>query len=298
MTIYGRGYRRLEYAPTTAWRRLWPVAGGEYRTLLRRRLGVVAFLLCLVPSIVNLGIMLLQTGVWQLGPDREWLAELRQQFPRNDPEAIDFYLVPIVGEVFSFVIFVMLTSLVSCRAIAKDRESNALEIYWTRGIGPGGYFFAKWLGSFLLVATPFVAAPALIWVLGVLMAPDWGMLERTVAFVPRVLLALALFTAALSYVAVAFSAMAGTANFATLLWLFLILGTAAVGRVLARVLQGEWWLKAINPWDAAKRLAECVAGYTPREDYDPLAAAAALALVLLGVTAGVLRRMRATEALA
>jgi ABC-type transport system involved in multi-copper enzyme maturation permease subunit len=266
MSIYGAGYRALQYVPMPAWRRLWSVARLEYTVLFKRRLGIVMFILCLLPALFNLGVMLVQVGVMRIGAGEEHLVEMRAEFPRMDPAAMDFFLTPL-NEPPSFLVFVLLTGLVSCRAIAKDRESRALEIYWTRCITPLGYFAAKWFGSLLLLGTIIVAAPALVWVLAVLLAPDWSYLEQTIGMVPRVLGALAVFTAAMTAIAVMFSAVATTANLASILWFSLLIGTGAVGRVLAQVFPGEWWLKAINPWDAVKRVAEWLAGHTPREDY-------------------------------
>ncbi|MEM7205083.1 MAG: ABC transporter permease [Planctomycetota bacterium] len=292
MTVYGRGYRPFTFEPTSPRARLWAVAELELRTLFRTRLGLMAFLICLGPSIANLGILLIFSGVWRVGASPERL----RSWPRTNPEAIDFYLQPIIGDVFAFVIFLVLTSLVSCRAIAKDRESNALELYWTRGVGPRGYFFAKWLGSVLLLGSAFVVAPAVTWLLGVLMAPDWGTLERTIEFVPSVLLALTVFTAVISYLAVAFSAVAATANTATVFWFFLLLGTAAATRVLSLVFVDEWWFKALSPWDAAKRVAEWICGYVPRRDYNPAIAVLSLVVVVGVLTALALRRLRRAEA--
>ena len=41
-----------------AWRRLWPIAQHEFRGLFRGGWGVALFLLCILPSIVNLVILL------------------------------------------------------------------------------------------------------------------------------------------------------------------------------------------------------------------------------------------------
>lgn len=292
MTIYGRGYRPLQYQPTSRWARLWSVTQEELRTLFRRRLGVLAFLVCLGPTIGNFGILMVRSGIWRLGIDQARMPAV----PRMDPESIDFYLTPIVGEPYSYVVFLVITTLVSCRAVAKDRETEALEIYWTRGISPLGYFSAKWFGSFLLLGSLFVAGPAVLWLTGTLIAPDWGMLQRTIAWLPRVLVALTCFTAVLTYLAVAFSGMARTANLASLLWFGLILGTLALGRVLAHVFSGEWWFKAIDPWDAMKRIAEWICGYQPLRDYSTGYAVAFVGATAALVTAVLWRRLRLAEA--
>jgi len=294
MAIHGTGYRPLEYRPTSLLRRMWAISALEYKSLFRRRLGVMVFIACLAPALFNLVIVCIQMGLFQFSMPE---GDVQVVVSRLDPKSIDFYLTSVVGEFPSFLVFLVLTSLVSCRAIAKDRESSALEIYWTRGITPRDYFVAKWLGSFLLLGTVFVGGPLLNWLLGVAFAPDEEFFAVTSVFVPRVLLGLVIFTAGLTFVAVLFSAIAGTANLASILWLFLLLGTAAVGRVLARVFGGEWWFKAIDPWDALKRVAEWVSGYVPRQNYDPMLALLSVSAVILVLLFLAARRLRGEEAI-
>lgn len=296
MTIHGTGYRALSYRQVSGWVRLWPVARGEYRGLFRRWPGIVLFIACLMPGLFNLGVMFLQVGVMQVGAGEDQLARLRGGNPRMDSGSIEFFLTPI-AEAPSFLAFVVLTALASGRAIAKDRESGALELYWTRCIEPAGYFAAKWFGSFLLVATMTVGLPLVTWLLAGLLAPDWSYFESTLRTVPRVLLALAVFTAILTSLAVMLSAVAGTAKLAAIAWFSLLIGTATLGRILASVFEGTWWLKAINPWDASKRVAEWLCAYTPRQDYPVGYALAGLCLFLGGFAILTVRRMRRVEAI-
>jgi len=294
MAIYGTGYRGLDYRQNSMAARLLPIVWGEYRALFRRRMGVVLFFVCLGPALFNLATVLLQMGVLQIGGATERLQQLRSINPRMDGTRIEFFL-SLLSEPPSFLAFLVLTAVVSCRSIAKDRETRALEIYWTRCVEPRGYFLAKALGCFLLLGTVTVAAPLVTWVLGCLLAPDWTYLQATLGFVPRVLAALAIFTAILTGIAVMFSAVAGTANLASILWFSLIVGAAAVGRVLARVFPGEWWFKVINPWDAGKRVAEWICGYTPVENYPVVDAWIALGVVIGGLGILVVRRTRRFE---
>ena len=296
MTIYGAGYRKLTYEQTSMWTRLWPIAWGEYRVLFRKKLGVLMFLLCLGPSLFNLGVLMLFMGVIQIGAGAETLDRMAEMNPRMSPSTIEFFFTPI-SEPPSFLVFLLLTASVSCRAIAKDRETRAMEIYWTRCIEPAGYFFAKWFGSFMLIGTVTVVAPLFVWIMGCVTAPDWGYLEHTITFVPRVLLALTIFTALLTTIAVMFSAVAATANLASILWLSLIAGSAAVGRALSRFFPGEHGFKAINPWDASKRVAEWVSGYPPAQPFSVGVAWFALFVIIGGLGVLASRRTRRLEAI-
>ena len=299
MTIHGVGYRQLSYEPTAMVERLWPIARMEFRSLFKHRLGILGFLLCQGPAIGSLVILMIQLGVWRLSGGDEAMAMRSALVPfdqdsRANPFSVLFFIDPVIRE--SQIPFIVLTFLVSCRAIVKDRAANALEIYWTRGITPMGYFLAKWCGSFLLLGVGFIALPALLWLIGILMAPDSAMWDATIGFMPRALLSLSLFTMLMSGLAVGFSALGRSPNFSSILLLFLIIGSSVFGQVLSRVFRGQLWLRAISPWDAAKRLVEWGSGATS-SDGDPIWSA----LMVLGIIVGllgvvVMRRIRLGEA--
>lgn len=290
MTIHGSGYRRAGYRPTPVARRIWAVAREEARLLFRTRLGVVVYGICQLPVAIAVVILLLAMGVIEIGAG---IAPARFVRPGTllDPASHAFFLDARL-KTTGFLTFVVLTCLVSCRAIAKDRAAGALEIYWTRGITPGGYFLGKWAGSFLLLASVFVAGPALQWGMGIWVAPDWSYLDQTLGFVPRALAGLAVLSALGSLMAVTFSALAGTPGLATVAWLVLLLGTEAVARLLARLFGDVWSFKALAPWDALKRVVEWIAGVRPLQDYPVELAAAGLAATLLALGAALVRRLR------
>jgi hypothetical protein len=294
MVIHGRGYRPLSYRPLNPFWRLWPIALIELRTMFRSRIGVGVFIACLTPSVGSLIFLLVREGVWQLGPG-ERPPDMEQFSERMNPESPWFYASPIVH--MSFVPFLLLTGLVTTRAVAKDRVANALEIYWTRGLSPLGYFLGKWLGSILLVGSAFVLAPFVLWLVSVGMAPDWTRLQVTSSFMPSVLLGLLAFTAVLTFLGVCLSSLAGTPNFASILWVFLMIGTAAVGRILGEIFRGNDWFVAVNPWDAGVRLIAWTIGKSPLRDYDPGIAVACLLATVVSCAVLAARRLRSLEAI-
>jgi ABC-type transport system involved in multi-copper enzyme maturation permease subunit len=294
MAILPRGYRELSYQPTGTFGRLWPIARHELAAMFRLRFGGIIFVACLLPTIGQLIFLMVRAGIWDITPTGR--AGGAVPFgDRMDPSNPSFFLWPITT--MSLVPFLVLTTLVSVRAIAKDRAAGALEIYWTRAISPWSYFIGKWYGSFLLLGAAFVAAPFVLWVVSVLLAPDWSQFEHTVQFMPGVLFGLTWMCATLALLAVSVSALASTPNMASILWLFLVVGSTFLGQILRMVLRDNW-TTAINPWRAAKRVVEGIAGVTPFFDYSPWVAFAwitGIALVLLGLAA---RRLRVLEAVA
>jgi ABC-type transport system involved in multi-copper enzyme maturation permease subunit len=298
MTIYGVGYRKLDYEPTGIGARIAPIVWNECRALFRPRFGVWAVyltvLVCCFPFLLRIGILMVRMGIAQLGLDRGG-GPFGPGGPRfTEPDVIDFYLYPVLAQ--SFFGFAVVSCIVSCRAIAKDRVTDALEIYWTRGITPAHYFVGKWLGSFALIGTMFIVFPLVIWLLAVFVAPDWGLLGATIGFLPRMLLAMVVFTALLAYLPVAFSALANGPNPATILWLVLLVGSEALAQVLSFALRGEWWYKAISPWESARRIAEWIAGISPSQDFSPWTALGFLGAYGVLLALWMRRRMRLVEA--
>ncbi|MCC6670102.1 MAG: hypothetical protein IT458_03515 [Planctomycetes bacterium] len=299
MVIHGSGYRKLSYEPTSMLRRLLPIGAMEFRAMFRSRWGILGLICCAVPSLVSLFLMTVRFGAWQFmaeGPGVPRGRGLPGLTSRADPYDIAFYLDPILRE--SFLVFVLLTTVVSCRAIAKDRGTQALEIYWTRAITPLGYFLAKWLGSAALLGVLFVGCPLLLWILAVFMAPDWGLFTTTIHFVPQVLLGLSALTLLLTYLAVALSALADRPNFATILWMILIAGSLPLVEILARAFRGQYWVHAFSPWQAGARIVNWIAGVTPVRDYPVWIAFAVLGGMLALVTLLMSRRLRLVEAIA
>jgi hypothetical protein len=300
VTIYGVGYRSLQYEPTPMLARLRAVADVEFRTLFRGKWGVAVFFLCLGPSIVSFVAMLVQLGILQFGPPRaaEALQENMPQQPellRFVPSSIHFYLRPVLVE--SLAPFLILSALVSSRAIAKDVSVNALELYWTRGITPRGYFLAKWAGSFALLAILCIGAPFVLWVSGAFLAPDWTLLETTAKFMPRALLGLLVFTLVLSWMPVAFSAIAGTPNLASVFWVMLLIGSTSLGNLVAALLDSPSWAPVLSVWDSAGTLAGTIAGLPGASD-QVQGALLNLTFVVLALTWLASRRMRMREAVA
>ncbi len=258
MVIHDQGYRALQYEPQPTWVRLLPLARLEFSVLFRRKLGQSLFFLCLLPCVFQLLVHLWRSGMVELGGIQGARA-LAGEIPGLDPANRRFYLDPILS--YSRELMLVLTALVSCRAIAKDRAAGALELLWTRGITPAQYFLGKWLGSLWLLGIPCVVGPLVLWLYAVLNAPDWTLLERTIVWMPQAVLGLTFFAVVISFLALLFSAMAAGPNVATLFWLVLMGGSFAASRFLSVVFRGQDWWRSLYPFDSTARIARWIAGH-------------------------------------
>ena len=304
MTIFNSGYSTLSYEPVAPLWRLWPLARMEFTKIFRSKKGLLVFLACIAFLIVKAVIL------WAyLGPESQQLGRgmsMMENFSRGmSPFRREFYLNHSTD--WGFLPFLLLTSLVGVRSIAGDKAVNALEILWTRGITPWGYFVGKWAGSLLLLAAAFFAGPLILWLYGMLTAPDGLYWEKTIEFMPQVLLALLLKCVVLSFLAVGFSALSSSTRVANFLWLLMILGTEALGQILTVISRAVRrsedvldppWYRAICPWEAMKRIEENIAGVARPSDYAVWIACASLGILVLFLVYRLRGQMRTVEAVA
>jgi ABC-type transport system involved in multi-copper enzyme maturation permease subunit len=293
-------YRPLECVRVTGFRRLWPLARQEMMALFRSKLGVGLFFFSLFPSLGRLVMLMIVFGVVDFGP-RGLRDRMTQSLPPEldhlNPERAAFYFETALSTMPGMVFFLMLTSVVVSRSVARDRATNGLELYWTRGISPIGYVFAKWLGGFLLTATMTVLMPLALWFAAVLLAEDWSLLADTAGQFAAGLAGMALMTAIWTGVGTLLSAIATSANLAMVLWAMLMIGSSAVGFILSRALREPALKSCLSFWDAGRVVVRDLAALPQRDDvsvlgaYTMLLSVTALVVVLAG------RRIRVAEAL-
>lgn len=291
------GYRVAEYRPVAAWWRWWPLAEREFLAIFRTRWGVGLFFVCLMPTVIRLVMLLIVFGVLNFGPP-----SLRTRIPTRggelgaiDPHRVEFYVDPVLQVMPGMVCALLLTTLFVARAIASDRTTNALELYWTRGISPWSYLLAKWVGSLLLMGTFTVAAPLTLWLTGGFLAEDWTLLSSTAAPFASALAGLLVATAAWTAAGVLLSAACRSPNAAMVLWCMLLVGTKSVGVVLARLAQEPQLRSCLSVWDAGGVVARAIAGLPQREASVPGAFALLIGMIaVLFVLAR--RRLRLVEA--
>ncbi len=293
----GLGYRPLE-GERSLHRCPWlPLVRHEWDSLLRTRWGVAVLLLCLLPAFGRLVWLTLLHGFLQLGDAvrTRMQSQAAGELAWN-PDQVNFYVEPVLSVMPGMAFFLLLTSVGAARSVARDRASNALELYWTRSITPVGYLCGKWLGASMVVGAITIVAPMLLWGLAVLMADDWSRLQETALPMLIATASLTLFTLVLVGAAVLLSALPRTPNAALVAWAGLLVGSKAVGVVFARALQ---WpaLRTLSVWDAASALVRAASGL-PERGTSLFGAAMVLAMLLLVLGLFAARRLRLQDALA
>ncbi len=296
MTVYGLEYRPKDYRPTSAWQRLRPLVRAERNVLFRSKWGIGTLLFCVSPLFVRLVILLGYLGLLPFaGRLRDAAEDVPPAMRMWIPTEVEFYVEQVVAMEQGFFVFLVLTAMATARTIAKDRATNALELYWTRGISPFGYFVGKWFGAFSLVGCVTVGGGLLLWLVGILFAEDWTYFESTAPFMPRALFALLTFTVVMTLLCVLLSAVCASANLATILWCLLLGGSFAVEIVLRELLPGNRDTTAAI-WEAAATVARAIAG-VPYRGHSLEGSLWLLGALLLSLSLLARRSLRATEAI-
>ena len=292
-------YRPLECERVSGFQRIWPLARQEMLGLFRTRWGVALYLVCLLPSLGRLVMLLIMFGVIQIGP-----RSLQNRMASNMPPSMDelnparaaFYFEGVLSTMPGMIFFLLLTSVVVSRCVARDRATNALELYWTRGISPWGYVFGKWLGGFLLAASMTVGMPLLLWVSACFLAEDWTLMIDTIGQFSIGLLGIAFMTAIWTAIGTLISAIASSANLAMVAWSMLIVGSSAAGFVVSRVLDEDSLRSCLSFWEAGRVVVRSIADL-PQRDVSVSGAFLMLGSLFGGLLLIVRRRMRVVEAL-
>lgn len=302
MTIFDTGYTDLDYQPTPPWRRIAALARLEFQQLFRTRLGVLLFVVCCLYLVVFLVVMQFTLNTIGSATAARVGEGLRQGVAWSNPYQREFYMTYALE--IGYFPYLILSTLIGARAVSGDRAVNALEIYWTRGISPWGYFLGKWLGMSALLAAVFLLGPLLLWLLAFLSVADIEFLPQTLQFMPGVVAALGFKCLVLGLLPVCFSSFARSANATSFLWLLVHVGTWALSEVAELVhsnlersgmVLGDKWYPVINPWFATVRIESFLAGiHVPGFQVLPafLALGALLALFLPILA----RTLRSTEA--
>lgn len=291
------GYRAATWRPESGLRRVWALARHEALSLFRTRAGVLTFLFCLVPGLLRLVMLLIIFGVVQFGPMalRNRLNNRGPELGRLDPRNIDFYVEPVLQPLPGLLCVLLLTSMVLARTIARDRATNALELYWTRGISPLGYLCGKWLGGALPLSALTMLTPLLLWLTAVLLAPDWTLLADSWHRMLQAQVGLLIITVAWSGLPILISAVASSANGAMVAWIALMVGTKALATVMAALLRLPELPSYLSVWDAGGTIVRTCAGIPDRYG-QPLWSAMLLAGVAAVLWLRAQRRLRLVEA--
>ena len=291
-------YRTRPFTPVPTWRRWVPLARQEFIGLFASRWGVALYCLCLLPAVGRLILMLIVFGVIRLAPPgRTPFSGRRGGEMALNPEHVEFYFDHVLQPLPGMVFLLLLATLVVARAVAKDRTTNALELYWTRSITPRAYLLAKWVGTTSLVATMTVCAPLVLWCTAVLLADDWTLLQTTTFAMLRAVAGLLVVSAAWTAIGILISAAAASPNSAMVVFAAMLVGTRAIGVVIARIAGKPSLVTTCSVWDAGGAVARAIAG-VPQRDANVMGAIALLSGLLLFAGWRARSRLGAAEAVA
>tara|TARA_R110002072_G_scaffold228234_1_gene385018 strand:+ start:2008 stop:2907 length:900 start_codon:yes stop_codon:yes gene_type:complete len=292
-------YRSLDCERVSGFQRIWPLARQEMMALFRTKWGVALYFICLFPSLGRLVMLLIMFGVVEFGP-RALRDRMTDRMPPSmdhmNPERAAFYFEGALSTMPGMIFFLLLTSVVVSRCVARDRATNALELYWTRGISPWGYVFGKWLGGFLLTASMTVGMPLLLWLTGCFLADDWSVLTSTFAQFAIGLMGITLMTAIWTAIGTLISAVSSSANLAMVAWSMLLVGSTAAGFVISRALDEYYLRSCLSFWDAGGVVVRSIAGL-PQRDVSVVGSIVMLATLFGCLLWFAKRRMRVVEAL-
>jgi len=267
--------------------------------LFRTKLGVALYFFCMLPSLARLVMLLIMFGVLDVGPPglaNRMSRGLPPSLNHQNPLRAEFYFDGALRTMPGMIFFLLLTSIVVARCIARDRATNALELYWTRGISPWGYVFAKWLGGFLITSSLTVVMPLVLWLTACFLAEDWTLMADTGPQFFVGLIAIALITGVWTAIGTLISAVSSSANLAMVAWSMLLVGSSAIGFVLSRALGEDSLRSCLSFWDAGRVIVRSVADLQQRGVSVP-GALMMLGALLLSLLLLAKKRMRVTEAL-
>ncbi len=298
MGVHDLGFRGYEGERSSLLARIYALAKSDVRKHFKSWKFLIFYALCIAPALMGLFVVYIQFVVFEGQGQAFGLERFRGRMMRGGGffgralDDIHFYFdLPLaMGMLFTLVF----SALVGATLISQDRKSGALEIYFTRGIRPIHYFLGKWGAAAFLMASQMILPYLVVWISAVFMAPDWGYLERTAAFMPRLVLALGLFCATMSFLVAAQSVSTNSPAFSVIRWVGGIFVLWSVAFLFRRVFQENEWL-AISPWNVVKRVSEAIADVEAGRSFDlSYALVSFVVLILLG-TYWLRRHLRPVE---
>lgn len=301
MPIHEAGYRAYTGPMLPPGSRWLAIVRNEFGLAFRNKKMLALYAACITPSIFLLVVVYLRyffAGLGEGGDGRNPFAFDRGAGPfRNsilNPGLARFYLDTVIlqGGFFAVVIY---STVVGSGIIARDRRSNAIELYMTRAVTAARYAAGKWLGVASLLGMQIVVPTLAVWLFAVFLAPDWGLLQDTIQFMPRVLAALCVFCLFHGFLVTAISASTDSPVFAALLWVTCMSFLSIMALFLRNNFGLSFWT-VLSPWQACNRIVEAIAGVAAGADYELTDAGLALGL-FVGLSILLIRRgLRRVEA--
>lgn len=270
-TIHDFGFRGFDGERTSALARVLAISGSELRRIFKSKKFLVFFALCLGPAILALVLVWVRffiiegsgsIGSFRGGAGTRQLAQGGGLFGRQIGE-VDFFFDILKGG--STTLTVIFSAVVGAGIISRDRHAGALEIYFTRGIGPWQYFAGKLLSVWFLLLCQVLFGFVLVWLFAVgVSSKESGYFAATVGFMPGLIAGQSFLCLTLAFWLCALSASTDSTRFALLRWVGALALLRVVGGSLRLLFQDPDWM-LISPFQVVKRIAAALAGATPSE---------------------------------
>lgn len=296
MGVHDLGFRGYRGERTSVLERIRAILGSDVRRNFKSWKFLIYYLFSIAPAVMQLVVVYIWFVVFEAGEVFRQSGGFGrgrgrgQNFVENFFGAsltdVAFYFTgPLVFGLFLTIIY---SGVVGASMIARDRKSNALEIYFTRGIRPLHYFCGKWGATVTMLLAQVLVPYLIVWLWAWALAPDGAFFTATWPMLPRLVLAQLCFCGLLGWFAVALSASSESPPFAVIRWTALLFGLLLVGRLFVNVLDDDRWL-LISPWNVLTRVAGAIAGVPGSEEL-PLASCLIVLAVLFVLSLLWLRR--------
>ncbi len=292
MALYDQGYRHWDGALSGHATRWLTITQHGVRQALRNKWLVGLLLLSQLPMI---GLSFVAYGMLQAG-DRIAQMEGADAAAVRMAEGLgaDFFMKLVPMEIFWVVV---ICAFAGAGLVARDRESRALEIYFSRPLTRLDYLIGKFgiIFTFSMFAT--IVPSLLLYAVAVICQPTMGYLKQTWTM-PFALAAVSIvISTSASAVVLAFSSLGSRYRLVAVGWIgfyFVSIGFAQMLFGLTK--QPEFTI--VGFMNNLERVAIALLGATVRREYDYswMWSALVLAVLTFGGLLLVLRRVRAVEA--
>ncbi len=299
MGVHDLGFRGYSGERSSVLSRIYMIAKTDVKRFFKSWKFLILYTVCIAPALFQLFLLYLRFIVFKEENGGRLFGRFlkggdgsRDSLFGRGLYSIEFYFnVPLSMGMLLTLIF---SGIVGASMISKDRRAGALELYFTRGIRPVHYFLGKWFAVVFMMLSQLLFPYLFVWICAVLMSPDWGYLEITAGFIPQLILAQVFFCGSLGFLVTAQSSSTDSPPFSIIRWVGGIFGLWFVAAILRKMLHQNDWL-ALSPWNAAKRIAETIAGAEAGRSFDPIYAWIVMGSLLVIAAIWVRKFMRPVE---
>ena len=292
MALYDQGYRHWDGPLSGHATRWFTITQNGVRQALRNKWFVAVLLLAQLPMV---GLSFVAFGMLQAG-DRIAQMEGADAAAVKMAEGLgaDFFLQIVPMEIFWVVV---IGAFVGSGLVARDRESRALEIYFSRPLTRLDYLFGKFgiVFTFSMIAT--IVPSLLLYTVAVICQPTMGYLKQTLT-IPLALAATSIvISVAASAVVLAFSSLGSRPRLVGVGWIAFHFVTLAFAGLFAELTEKPEFA-ILGFLNNLERMAIAFLGATVSREYqfDWMWSALVLAVLTVAGMLLVLRRVRAVEA--